>query len=96
MRFPWFRNRLGRPPFLQVCVQERGSPSNHFPMSLAVILNIKTFGGATLVLVALLVAVTLLHRPPTRPCHRCGRRVRLERRICRHCGYEFEPIRFGR
>ena len=53
-------------------------------------------GLATLCLVGLLIAVTLLHRAPTRPCHRCGRRVRLERRICRHCGYEFEPIRFGR
>ena len=63
---------------------------------LAVILNLTSFGLATLALVALLIAVTLLHQPPTRPCHRCGRRVRLERRICRHCGYEFEPIRFGR
>jgi predicted amidophosphoribosyltransferase len=61
----------------------------------AVILNIKTFGLATLLLVGLLVAVSLLHRPPTRACHRCGRRVRLDRRVCRNCGYEFEPIRFG-
>ena len=65
-------------------------------MSLAVILNIKTFGGATLLLVGLLIAVTLLHRAPTRRCHRCGRRVRLDHRICRQCGYDFEPIRFGR
>jgi predicted amidophosphoribosyltransferase len=65
-------------------------------VSLAVILNIKSFGLATLGLVGLLIAVTLLHRAPSRPCHRCGRSVRLERRICRHCGYEFEPIRFGR
>jgi hypothetical protein len=65
-------------------------------MSLAVILNIKTFGGAVIVLLGLLIAVTLLHRPPTRPCHRCGRRVKLEHRNCRHCGYEFERIRFGR
>jgi hypothetical protein len=64
--------------------------------SLAVILNLTSFGLATVGLVGLLIAVTLLHRPPTRPCHLCGRRVRLERRICRHCGYEFEPIRFGR
>jgi hypothetical protein len=78
-------------------LQERGTPPNLLlPISLAVILNIKTFGGATLLLVALLIAVTLLHRPPTRPCHRCGRRVKLEHRVCKHCGYEFEPIRFGR
>ena len=78
-------------------IAERGPPPNLLaPISLAVILNIKTFGGATLLLVALLIVVTLLHRAPTRPCHHCGRRVRLERRVCRHCGYEFEPIRFGR
>ena len=61
---------------------------------LAVLLNIKTFGGAVLLIVGLLVGVSLLYRHPTRPCHRCGRRVRLERRMCGHCGYEFEPIRF--
>jgi predicted amidophosphoribosyltransferase len=61
-----------------------------------VILNLKTFGLTTLVLVAFLIGVSLLHRHPTRPCHRCGRRVRLDRRVCRHCGYEFEPVRFGR
>jgi rRNA maturation endonuclease Nob1 len=65
-------------------------------MSLAVILNLTSFGLVTLGLVGLLIAVTLLHRAPTRSCHRCGRRVRLERRVCRHCGSEFEPIRFGR
>jgi hypothetical protein len=62
---------------------------------LAVILNLTSFGLAVALLVGLLIGVTLLHRPPTRPCHRC-RRVRLERRICRHCGYDFEPVRFGR
>ena len=60
------------------------------------ILNIKSFGLATLLLVALLVAVTLLHKKPTRPCHRCGKRVPLERRVCRNCGYDFEPIRTTR
>lgn len=63
---------------------------------LGVILNLTSFGLATLGLVALLIAVTLLHRPPTRPCHRCGGRVKLDRRTCRHCGYDFEPVRFGR
>jgi hypothetical protein len=63
---------------------------------IAVILNLTSFGLAVALLVGLLIGVTLLHRPPARPCHRCGRRVRLERRICRHCGYDFEPVRFGR
>jgi hypothetical protein len=63
---------------------------------LGVILTLTSFGLATLTLVGLLIAVTLLHRAPTRPCHRCGRRVKLEHRTCRHCGYEFEPVRFGR
>jgi predicted amidophosphoribosyltransferase len=64
------------------------------PMT-AVILNLTTFGLAVLALLALLVGVSLLHRHPTRPCHRCGRRVRLDQRVCRHCGYDFEPVRWG-
>jgi hypothetical protein len=60
----------------------------------AIILNLTSFGLAIAALLVLLVVVTLLHRPPTRPCHRCGRRVRLDHRTCRHCGYDFEPIRF--
>jgi hypothetical protein len=63
---------------------------------LAVILNLTSFGLATLTLLALLVGVTLLYRAPTRPCHHCGRRVKLEHRVCRHCGYDFEPVRWGR
>ena len=73
-----------------------GRCENRPIVPLALILNLTSFGLAVLVLVGLLVAVSLLHRAPTRPCHRCGRRVRLEHRTCRHCGYEFEPIRFGR
>jgi predicted amidophosphoribosyltransferase len=65
-------------------------------LPLAILLNLTSFGLAVGGLLVLLIAVTLLHRPPTRPCHRCGRRVRLEYRTCRRCGYEFEPIRFGR
>jgi len=64
-------------------------------MSLGVILNLTSFGLATLGLLGFLIAVSLLHRHPTRPCHRCGRRVRIERRVCGQCGYEFEPIRWG-
>jgi hypothetical protein len=96
MRFAGFGRRLENTLLLQLCVQEEDRSRTSPPLSLAVLLNIKTFGGATLLLVGLLVVVTLMHRPPTRPCHRCGRRVKLEHRLCRHCGYEFEPIRFGR
>jgi len=63
---------------------------------LAIILNLTSFGLATLGLLGLLVAVTLLHRAPTRPCHRCGAKVPLGRRVCRECGYDFEPVRFSR
>ena len=66
------------------------------PSLVAVILNLTNFGLATLGLVALMVAVTVLHRPATRPCHRCGRKVALGRRVCRHCDYDFEPVRFTR
>jgi rRNA maturation endonuclease Nob1 len=61
-----------------------------------VILNIWTFGGAVLIVVGLLIAVSLLYRHPTRRCHRCGRRVRLDHRTCSHCGYDFEPVRTTR
>lgn len=72
-----------------------GSGTNLLRPLTAVILNLTTFGLAVLALLALLIVVSVLHRHPTRPCHRCGKRVRLDRRVCRHCGYEFEPIRFG-
>lgn len=62
----------------------------------SVILNIKTFGLAVATVVALLIAVTLMHRPPMRRCHLCERRVRLDQRVCRHCGYDFEPVRVSR
>ena len=62
-------------------------------MVLAVILNIKTFGGAVILVVALLIAVSVLYRHPTRQCHQCGKRVRLDQRVCKHCGYDFEPVR---
>jgi hypothetical protein len=60
-----------------------------------VILNIKSFGGAVLVVVGLLIAVSLLYRHPTRRCHHCDRRVRLDHRVCPHCGYDFEPVRIS-
>jgi hypothetical protein len=62
----------------------------------AVLLNIKTFGLAVVSVVALLIAVSVLHRHPTRRCHHCHRRVRLDQRVCRHCGYDFEPVRVTR
>jgi hypothetical protein len=65
-------------------------------MALGVVLNLTNFGLATLGLVGLLIAVSLLHRAPTRPCHQCGSRVPLGRRTCRDCGYDFEPVRFTR
>ena len=65
-------------------------------MAIGIVLNLTSFGLATLGLVGLLVAASLLHRAPTRPCHRCGSRVPLGRRTCRDCGYDFEPVRFSR
>ena len=52
--------------------------------------------GADLAVAFLGFVATVLHRPATRPCHRCGRKVALGRRVCRHCGYDFEPVRFTR
>jgi hypothetical protein len=59
---------------MQLALQKRGPARSAQAVSLAVILTIQTLGGAVVLLVGLLVAVTLLHRAPTRPCHRCGRR----------------------
>ena len=66
------------------------------PGTFAILLNLTSFGLATLGLVGLLLAVSLLYKAPTRPCHRCGSRVPLGRRVCRDCGYDFEPVRFTR
>jgi len=66
------------------------------PLPLAVLLNLTSFGLTALGLVALLTVVSLLYKAPTRPCHRCGRRVPLGKRVCRDCGYDFEPVRFTR
>jgi hypothetical protein len=66
------------------------------PGTLALILNLTSFGLATAALLVLLIGVTLLHRAPTRPCHQCGAKVPLGRRVCRDCGYDFEPVRFTR
>jgi hypothetical protein len=66
------------------------------PGTLSILPNLTSFGVTTLALVGLPVAVSLLHKAPTRPCHRCGRRVPLGRRVCRGCGYDFEPVRFTR
>jgi ribosomal protein L40E len=61
-----------------------------------IVLNMTNFGLATIGLVALLIATTMLHRAPTRPCHRCGQAVPLGRRTCRRCGYDFAPMRLTR
>jgi hypothetical protein len=63
---------------------------------LAILLNLRSFGSALILVVALLIAVSILYQHPTRSCHLCGRRVRLDQRVCRHCGYDFEPIRMTR
>jgi rRNA maturation endonuclease Nob1 len=63
---------------------------------LAIVLDIKSFGLAVALVVALLITVSLLYRHPTRRCHHCERRVRLDQRVCRHCGYDFEPVRVTR
>ena len=69
---------------------------NGMPGTLAILLNLTSFGLAIVGLLGILVAVSLLYRAPTRPCHQCGRRVPLGRRVCRACGYDFEPVRFTR
>jgi predicted amidophosphoribosyltransferase len=65
-------------------------------VTLALLLNIKSFGLAVLTVVALLIAVSVMYRHPTRQCHRCGKRVRLSNRICQNCGYDFQPVRTTR
>jgi hypothetical protein len=79
-------------------MRRRPTPStiDSMPGTLSILLNMTSFGLTTLGLVGLLVAVSLLYKAPTRPCHRCGRRVPLGRRVCRDCGYDFEPVRFTR
>jgi predicted amidophosphoribosyltransferase len=62
----------------------------------AVILNIKSFGLAVILLLALTMAVAAFYRHPTRRCHRCQKPVRLTQRVCANCGYDFEPVRTSR
>ena len=64
--------------------------------ALAVVLNLTNFSLAVAAVVGLLIAVSLFHKPPTRRCHHCERRVRLDQRVCRYCGYDFEPVRATR
>jgi hypothetical protein len=65
-------------------------------LELAVVLNIAYLGGAALALNAVLLLAYLVKGAPTRPCHRCGEKVPLGLRVCRHCGYDFSPVRFTR
>jgi rRNA maturation endonuclease Nob1 len=65
-------------------------------MPVAVLLNLTSFGLVVVAIVGLMIAVSIIYRHPTRPCHRCGRRVRLDKRVCGHCGYEFEVVRTTR
>jgi hypothetical protein len=64
--------------------------------TLAILLDLTSFGIVVIGVTLLLIMVTALHRPPTRPCHQCGRRVRITSRTCIYCGYEFSPVRFHR
>jgi hypothetical protein len=64
--------------------------------TLAILLDLTSFGIVVIGVTLLLIMVTALHRPPTRPCHQCGRRVRITARTCIYCGYEFSPVRFHR
>jgi hypothetical protein len=64
--------------------------------TLAVQLNLISFGLTAVVLTVLLIVAGALQTSPTRPCHRCGRRVPISARICRYCGYEFAPVRMSR
>ena len=76
--------------------RKRTAPEPVRMMPGAVILKPTSFGLATLCLIGPLIAVTSSTARADPACHRCGRRVRLERRVCRHWGCEFEQIRFGR
>jgi hypothetical protein len=64
--------------------------------TLAVLINLTNFGLVVIGVTALLILVTALHRPPTRRCHQCGRRVKITARTCIYCGYDFSPVRFNR
>ena len=37
-----------------------------------------------------------VYRAPSRPCYRCGERVEITARRCRHCGYRFTSYRLSR
>jgi predicted amidophosphoribosyltransferase len=65
-------------------------------LHIAFALSPTTFGVAVVGVVLILVTASLLYRHPTRQCHRCGKQARLDQRICRECGYDFEPISYGR
>lgn len=66
------------------------------PSVLALVLNLTSFGLTVATVLALLIAAAALYRHPTRTCHHCGGRVRLDQRVCRRCGYDFEPVRLTR
>jgi hypothetical protein len=65
-------------------------------LTYAVLLNLTSFGLAVIFLVGLLIVVAGFHRHPTRPCHRCGAKVKLGSRVCARCGYDFSPVRTSR
>jgi hypothetical protein len=60
------------------------------------ILNLTTFMLAAVVVTVPLVIVSVTYRHVTRTCHRCGRRTRLDKRTCTHCGYDSAPVTYTR
>lgn len=60
------------------------------------VLNLTIFATAMFVLVALLIAMALLHRPPVRPCPNCSKWMRIDSRTCPHCRYELTIFQFRR
>ncbi len=71
----------------------RGSANNGKVVSpalvVALLLNLQIFLVTILGLLGLLVAVSILHRPPTRRCPNCDREVRLDHGRCPTCRYRF-------
>jgi tRNA(Ile2) C34 agmatinyltransferase TiaS len=45
--------------------------------------------AAMVVALLFCIGAVIVYSPPTRPCHRCGERLPITARRCRHCGYRF-------
>jgi hypothetical protein len=58
------------------------------------VLNLGIFLAALGVVLVLLIVLAVLYRHPTRPCPKCGSRVRIDHRMCNRCGYRITIIHF--